>query len=101
MTSINKLFITITFITGFSGCYGLFDSGSDRITGNCIVSWIDLQESQVIRKTSNDCHSGCEAITPDYIFSIGHNDYYIISKQHPTSGFEGGYKINTSITNLL
>jgi hypothetical protein len=28
-----------------------------------------------------------------------HNDDYIVAKQHPTSGFEGGYKIDTKITN--
>ena len=42
---------------------------------------------------------GSSQIVPEYVFSVGHNDDYIIAKQHPTSGFEGGYEINTNVTN--
>ncbi len=103
MVSITRLIKVILLIglTGLSSCFGLFDSGSEKITDNYVLSWIDLQESQVIRKTSEDCPAGCEALTPDYIFSVGHNENFIIAKQHPTSGFEGGYEIDTSITNYF
>ena len=34
----------------------------------------------------------------EYVFAVGHNEDYIIAKQHPTSGFENGFEINTKIT---
>ena len=43
--------------------------------------------------------AGSSEVVPAYIFVVGHSDRYIIAKQHPTSGFYGGYEINTSITN--
>lgn len=39
-----------------------------------------------------------ELIEP-YIFAVGHNEHYLIAKQHPTTGFEGGYQIHTDTTN--
>ncbi|WP_296621572.1 DUF3997 domain-containing protein [Marivirga sp.] len=95
------ILIVLICTLGISGCFGIFDSGSDTITDNYILSWIDLQESQVIRKTSKECPTGCEAMTPPYIFSVGFNDEFIVAKQHPTAGFEEGYKIDSSITNFF
>jgi hypothetical protein len=87
------MFVTLT------GCFGLFDSGSKRITGDYILIWIDLQENQGIIKEWNNTGSG-ETVIPEYVFAVGHNEDFIIAKQHPTSGFEGGYEINDNITNF-
>ena len=38
-------------------------------------------------------------MVPPYIFAVGHNDDFIIAKQHPTNNFEGSYIIDTKITN--
>lgn len=40
-------------------------------------------------------------LVPEYVFSVGHDDDFIIAKQHPTSGFENGFEIDTTITNYF
>jgi hypothetical protein len=81
------------------GCFGLWDSGSDRIVGKYIVLWIDSFENQMISEELEMYSSGSVGMVPAYVFEVGHNDDYIIAKQHPTSGFRGGYEIDASITN--
>ncbi|MEQ9308049.1 MAG: DUF3997 domain-containing protein [Balneolaceae bacterium] len=95
--------IQLTFILtiGFSltSCFGLFDSGSDRITGNYHVLWIDLQENQGISEQIEGSEGAYIGLVPEYVFEVGHDDNFIIAKQHPTSGFHSGYQINTEVTN--
>jgi len=83
-----------------TGCFGLFDSGSGRIIGKYIVLWIDLSENQTVSEESEMHSSNSSEIVPPYVFAVGHNKDFIIVKQHPTNGFEGNYKINTSVTNF-
>jgi hypothetical protein len=95
-----RKFIILTLTTLFlSGCFGLFDSSSDRIIGNYIVLWIDLPESQTVSVQDEMNSSSSTPIVPEYVFAVGHNADYIIAKQHPTSGFKEGFKIDTRITN--
>lgn len=82
-----------------TGCPGLFDSGSEKIIGRYQVLWIDVWENQKISKQDKEHPSGSSVLVPEYVYAVGHNDEYIIAKQHPTSGFEKGYKVDTSITN--
>ena len=82
-----------------TGCFGLWDSDSDRITGKYIVLWIDLQENQTISEQFEMNSGGSSQIVAEYVFAVGHNDDFIIAKQHPTNGFEGGYVIDTKTTN--
>ena len=91
------IIILLLILTTLTSCFGLFDSQSERITGDYILIWTDFQESQCVIKEW-DSSSG-ETIIPEYVFAVGHNDDYIIAKQHPTAGFEGSYKINDKITN--
>lgn len=92
--NIFQSFLTITFLTG---C--LFDSGSYRITGKYVVTWIDLPQNQMLAKEDKLHSSNSSIIIEPYIFAVGHNENYIIAKQHPTNGFEGGYKIHADTTN--
>jgi len=92
------IIILLLILSTLTGCFGLFDSRSERITEDYILIWIDFQESQCIIKEWDSSGSG-ETIIPEYVFAVGHNDDYIIAKQHPTAGFEGRYKINDEITN--
>lgn len=79
------------------GC--VFDSSSHKIMGRYIVSWIDLPENQSLSlQSTTNASSSSEIIFP-YVFAVGHNDRFIIAKQHPTNGFAGGYKMDTTITN--
>lgn len=96
----NKVIVfLITFIT--VGCFGLFDSGSDRIIGKYIVVWIDVYANQCIAKEFEEYSGSSSVIISDYVFAVGHNKDYIIAKQHPTSGFEGGYEVYTDTTNYF
>jgi hypothetical protein len=79
-----------------SGC--LFDSGSKRIVGRYIVLWIDEPENQTLSLQSATSASSSSVIILPYVFAVGHNDRFIIAKQHPTNGFAGGYKMDTGIT---
>jgi len=98
MTTSNKNIILILLIILFlQGC--LFDSHSDRIIDKYIVLWIDLPENQVLAKEDELNSSNSSSIIAPYIFAVGHNEHYIIAKQHPTNGFEGGYKIHVDTTN--
>ena len=83
-----------------SGCFGLFDSGSKTICGKYKLVWIDFQEDQGIIEEFENSGSG-ETIVPEYVFSVGHNENFIIAKQHPTSGFDTGHIIDTSIINYF
>lgn len=89
------------FLSGIAliqnSCY--FDSSSDRITGDYKVLWIDLPANQTISKEYKDNPSSSSVIVPEYVFAVGHNEDFIIAKQHPTNGFKGGYKVDTAITN--
>lgn len=91
------LFALILFL--LTGCFGLFDSGSNRIIGKYIVVWIDLPQDQMIAKEFKLHSSSSSTLLEPYVFAVGHNKHYIIAKQHPTSGFDSGYKIHTDTTN--
>jgi hypothetical protein len=75
-------------------CFGLIDSSSDTIMGRYKVLWIGLQEQQFICEESEEYSTSCFALDPEYVFAVGHDDDFIIGKQHPTSGFENGFKVN-------
>ncbi|PXY02710.1 hypothetical protein DF185_01040 [Marinifilum breve] len=97
---VKNVFASFLIAILLSGCFGLFDSGSDRIKGRYIVLWIDSPKNQTISKEDQLHSSGSSMIIDEYVFAVGHNDEYIIAKQHPTSGFQGGYEADTTITNF-
>jgi hypothetical protein len=90
------LFSWILLAITLSGC--LFDNGSNRIIGRYIVLWIDKPENQSLSLQSATSASSSSEIILPYVFAVGHNDQFIIAKQHPTNGFVGRYKMDTSIT---
>ena len=91
--------LTLLILASLTGCFGLFDSHSDTIIGKYIILWIDVQETQTISEQSEINSSSSSQIILEYVFAVGHNNEFIIAKQHPTSGFDGGFEIDTSITN--
>ena len=92
----NILLLSLTILV-LSGC--LFDSSSDRIIGKYKVLWIDLPQNQMLVKEDQLHSSGSSTLIEPYIFAVGHNEHYIIAKQHPTNGFESGYTIHADTTN--
>jgi hypothetical protein len=80
------------------GC--IFDSESDKIIGKYIVICIDIPQNQTISEQDEINSQVSATIIEPYVFSVGHNNDFIIAKQHPTNGFEGGYQVNKSVTNF-
>ena len=99
MKQYSQKILILIILASLTGCFGLFDSGSDRIIDKYIVLWIDTQESQNISEQFEINSSSSSQIIPEYVFAVGHNNEFIIAKQHPTAGFDGGFEIDTSITN--
>jgi hypothetical protein len=95
LTTISLILFSVLLV----GCFGLWDSGSQRIIGKYIVVWIDVPQNQGIAEEFEMNSPSSSLVVPEYVFAVGHNDDYIIAKQHPTSGFEHGYEIDTTSTN--
>ena len=93
------IILSIIISVAISSCFGLFDSGSKRIIGKYIVVWIDLPQNQSLSEEFEINSSGSSEIIYPYVFAVGHSNHYIIVKQHPTNGFEGGYKMDITVTN--
>ena len=88
--------IVLIIATGLTGCFGLFDSGGDHITGKYHTGWIDVQSSRNISKRDND---GIELeVIRGYIFQVGHNDRFIVAKQHPIEGESPNQHVNVKET---
>ncbi|MVN22487.1 DUF3997 domain-containing protein [Mucilaginibacter arboris] len=96
-TTIKNIILLFLIVCCLTSC--LFDSSSNRVTGKYEVLWIDLPENQMLTKESELHSSSSSTIIEPYVFAVGHNEHYIIAKQHPTNGFQGGYKINVNKTN--
>jgi hypothetical protein len=96
-----KLIVLLFISVLLTGCFGLFDSGTKRITGKYIVVWIDLRRNQGIAEEIEKNSGSSIVLVPEYVFAVGHNSDYIIAKQHPTSGFENGFEIDLSVTNYF
>ncbi len=59
-----------------------YDSNSKMLVGNYNICWVDNMRWQTIMYDVSGKGGGSYEIDP-YIFSVGHNDKYIIAKQHP------------------
>lgn len=93
-----QLIIVILGILTLNSCF-MFDNDADNIIGKYEISWIDTPNTRSICKKYSE--TGSEVLVPEYVFAVGHNSEFIIAKQHPTNGFESGYKIDKSITNYF
>ncbi|MGF7040080.1 DUF3997 domain-containing protein [Mucilaginibacter lappiensis] len=90
-------FIMIPCAVLLSGCFGLFDSGGDHIVGPYYTGWIDVHSSRYLgKRDSNDSEI---EIIPAYIYAVGHNNRFIVAKQHPLNGKFPDETINTTQTN--
>lgn len=65
-----------------TGCAWFEQSHHERIVYDYEVGWNDLVRNRSIRKPIRDC-SGCpEVVVGGYVYAVGHNDSFIIAKQH-------------------
>jgi len=80
--------ILIFFMTLMTSC-GLFESTSDTIVGKFTVSFVDDITWRSV------CLDNGILVEP-YVFAVGHNEKFIVAKQHPCARTE--FKVNTSVT---
>jgi hypothetical protein len=73
-----------------SGCFGLFDNGTDDIVDNYTVTWIDLHAHRAL-------YNGIGEVVPAYVAAVGYNSDYLFVKQHPLAG-EFDSKVLESVT---
>ena len=65
-----------------TGCAWLDQSEHERIIGDFEVGWNDLVQNRSISRPIKDC-SGCSnVLVSGYVYAVGHNDSFIIAKQH-------------------
>jgi hypothetical protein len=62
-----------------SGCFGLFDNGSDNIVDNYDTMWIDIHANRGL-------YNGQLGVVPAYVFAVGYDSNYLFVKQHPLGG---------------
>jgi hypothetical protein len=80
LKTFHVILLTATAIV--SSCSWFDQSSHERIVGEYIVGWSDLEQNRSITKPIKDC-SGCfEVVVSNYIYAVGHNDNFIIAKQH-------------------
>jgi len=65
-----------------TSCAWFDQSSHERITGEYVVGWNDFVQNRSITKLIKDC-SGCSTVlVSNYVYAVGHNDSFIIAKQH-------------------
>jgi len=65
----------ILFLILFTSCFGLFDSDTDNIVDDYVVTWVDLHEQRALFKH--------EELVAPYVFAVGYNSKFVFAKQHP------------------
>src|SRR5829696_2609394 len=90
------LFSSIIYVLASCG-----SSDPNKVVGLYKVLTLRYDSATTIAlvKQFGEHSSGSGEVVPPNVFAIGHDDDFIIVKQHPTNGYEGGYKPDTSITN--
>ena len=76
-----------------------FQTDPDRIIGKYKVSHMNRGLVHLVQEFGENL-SGAGEEVPPHVFEIGHTDEFIIAKQHPTNGFNGGYLEDTTVTNF-
>jgi hypothetical protein len=99
MQMVKRLAFLILIATVLTGCFGLFDGGGDHIAESYSTGWIDVHSSRCIEKQDKDGSS--IEVVPAYIYAVGHNERFIVAKQHPLPGEFPKERINVTQTNYF
>ena len=81
------IFIAIFIIS----CAWLDESEHQKIIGQYEVGWNDLESNRAITKKSEISENNYNIIVSDYVSAVGHNENYIIAKQHQNFNNEINY----------
>jgi len=84
-----KIFYLIFLSILTNGCAWLDESEHQKIIGQYEIGWNDLESNRAITKeiTENNYHT----IVSNYVYAVGHNESYIIAKQHQNFNTETNY----------
>jgi hypothetical protein len=96
---VKRLAFLTLLATVLTGCFGLLDGGGDHIAGSYSAGWIDVHSSRCIEKQDKDGSS--IEVVPAYIYAVGHNERFIVAKQHPLQGEFPKERINVTQTNYF
>lgn len=79
-----RTFIAATLIglTIYS-CAWLDQREHQQIIEGYEVGWNDLETNRCISKPIAGCDGCYDIVIESYVYSVGHNDHFIIAKQHP------------------
>ena len=97
-TSFPLIIILILSIVTVNGCSSPKDP--NKITGDYTAEtfiYDTVVTRHLLKHFKNKSGSGEDV--PPLLFAVGHNDDFIVAKQHPTSGYERGFVVDPSITN--
>lgn len=83
-----------------TGCFSIFDNDFEPIVAEYNIGWIDTKETRSICKGLENGDTGGETVVPEYIFAVGHNDRYIVAKQHPLDS-ANNQMVDTKTTNYF
>lgn len=84
-----KKILIIIFITSLTSCYFGANESGGKITQNFhLIGWDEKDWQIVYSKTNKDIYNPEKIIIQHDVFAVGHNDNFIIAKQHPCRNTE-------------
>lgn len=87
----NKIIVAVLLILSLTGC-GL--TINDKIVGNYYLEAVDTQQELTVCYRDPD-ETTSTLLIDQTVFAVGHNDQYIIAKQHPSKFGKSIDKKNT------
>jgi hypothetical protein len=99
--------LIILFSTSLTSCYFGANESGGKITKNFhLIGWDEKDWQIVYNATDNDIYNPEKIIIRHDVFAVGHNDDFIIAKQHPCENTEShlidfdSLRANKNITNF-
>ena len=87
-----KAYISLVCIlTLLNSCAWLHESEHQKIAGEYEVGWNDIESNRAITKPIENFDGGYHIIVDGYVYAVGHNENYIIAKQHQSFETETNY----------
>lgn len=76
-----NIFLILTLMILCNCCAWFEESQHQKIVDVYEIGWNDLESNRSITKPIKNCDGCYEIIVNNYVYSIGHNEKYIIAKQ--------------------
>jgi hypothetical protein len=81
---LRTIILATILLLAISSCAWLDKSEHSKIIRDYEIGWNDLESNRSISKPNRECGEGCyDIIVDSYVYSVGHNERFIIAKQHP------------------